>query len=299
MLDISVRDISLVGVVGAIAFGVGYLVNRYIQQDFELKNTKREEKLLQNITDPTVKKAYAILRSEREELLNQLQENDAKSKKVISEIRAEREELLYQLLDKSERFTLTYFDSRGRAEQLRILLAECGNSQYVDNRIDKDKWTELKPNTPMGCLPILEHHGKLLGESMAQMVYIAKLYDRWPTKIDIEAQALMILCTAEDLRQALATAVFASDQEKPLKTEKLYELLRVKLPFFEKVLERDGFFISGRITASDISVWDVLDQTVQFTPQAETIIQDHKAIESWRRRVATRTNIAAYLEKRK
>jgi len=202
-------------------------------------------------------------------------------------------------LDKSDRLTLTYFDARGRAEQIRLLLAECGNNQYTDTRIKSDKWSELKPNTPMGCLPVLEHNGKLIGESMAQMVYLAKYYDRWPNKIEGEAQALMIMGAAEDLRKDLGAAIFAIDVEKSTKTEKLFEQLRSKLPYLEKQLERDGYFTSGRITAADIAVWDALDQIVEFSKKTDSIIKDFKGIDSWRRRVAEQPNIAAYLQKRK
>jgi len=292
------REVAITGcVVGAVAFGIGYLVRKFTSQEYI--NTKREEQLLNEINDPSVKKAWAILRSEREELLNQLVESDVKAKKVISEIRNEREELLSQLQDKQDRWTLTYFDSRGRGEPIRLLFAE-GGVNFTDKRIAGEEWPALKPHTPMGCLPVLEHNGKSIGESLAQVVYLAKLTDRWPRKPDAEAVALMVISGTEDIKREFVPAIFASEEEKPAKIEKLLKYLEEKLPYFEKLLE-NGFFTSGRLTAADIVFWDTLDQIVTFCPgpRAGEILNRFPNVVSWKRRVAELPNIARYLEKRK
>lgn len=72
-------------------------------------------------------------------------------------------------------YKLTYFNGRGRAEVTkkfkiinwiivlndiffklsRLILAAAGQT-YEDNRIEKDTWENLKPNTLLGTLPILE-----------------------------------------------------------------------------------------------------------------------------------------------
>jgi len=292
--------------IGVAAFSLGYLLSN-ASSNVQFRNTKREEEILRE-ADPSVKKAWAILRSEREELLNQLLESDAKAKKVISEsdakakrviseIRNEREELLSQLLDKSDRWTLTYFEGRGRAEQLRLLFAEIG-VPFTDTRIKRDEWLSLKPNTPMGCLPVLEHNGKSIGESIAQVVYLAKEHDRWPRKPDQEAVALMVISATEDIKKDATAVMFASESDKPAKTEKLHQTLSAKLPFFERLLDH-GFFTSGRITAADIVFWDALDQIVTVSPKAEGIINEFPQIDRWRRRVGELPNIAKYLKIRK
>jgi len=246
-MNLDSREFALLGVVAVVSVGVAYLLGK---SQHELPNTKREEDLLKEVNDPSIKKAWAILRAEREELLNQLLESDTKAKKVISEIRSEREELLSQLLDKSDRWTLTYFDSKGRAEQLRLLFAECG-IPYTDTRVNREQWEKLKPNTPLGALPVLEHNGKAIGESLAQVIYLSKTYDRWPKTVDAEATALTVISATSDLRSLSLQAQFAPDLEKPALIEKLHQTLLAKLPFFEKLLEH-GFFTSGRLTAADL-----------------------------------------------
>jgi glutathione S-transferase len=277
-------------IVGITATVVYYYSNR------ELKNTPREEQLLQDVSNPAIRRAFITLRTEREELLEQLQETSTRSNRVISEIHAEREELLHQLLDK-DRFVLTYFDSRGRAEQIRIFLAECG-AQYTDTRVTDETWTStpLRESTPLGVLPILEHNGRVFGESIGIMIYLAKIYERWPTKPETETVAVMIMTASDDIRR-VAYDVEHSDKEKS--SQRLLEVLQEKLPRFEKLLERDGFFTSGRLTAADICFWDVLDQIINFSPDAERIITSFTQIQLWRKRISELPRIAKYLATRK
>jgi len=289
------RDTIFAGIAIGAAFTIGYLISN--ASNVQHRHTKREEEILREVSDPSVKKAWAILRSEREELLTQLQDSDDKAKKVISEIRNEREELLLQLLDKSDRWTLTYFDARGRAEQIRLLFAEIG-VPFTDTRISRDDWQSLKPNTPMGCLPVLEHNGKSIGESTAQVIYLAKVHDRWPRKPEQEAVALMVISATDDIKKDAGAIRMASESDKPAKIEKLHQTLSAKLPFFERLLDH-GFFTSGRITAADIVFWDALDQIVTISPKAEGIINEFPQIDMWRRRVGELPNIAKYLKIRK
>jgi glutathione S-transferase len=281
---------------GAIA--ISLWVNRH-QQPKVRSVPHEEEQLLQTVDNPAVKNALINLRSEREELKEKLQESDLRSRRVISEIHAEREELLHQLLDK-DRFTLTYFDSRGRAEQIRLLLAECG-AQYTDKRVTSKQWkeTSMSNSTPLGVLPILEHSGRVVGESIAIMVYLAKIYERWPMKPETEAIAVMILTATDDLRHVASDVKFASDEQRGAKTDKLVTYLRSRLPHFEKLLEQDGFFTSGRLTAADISFWDVLDQIAEESPAAAQVISSFDQIQLFRARISQIPRIARYLSSRK
>jgi len=260
-------------------------------------------------TRPPSKKALAELRAEREEVLiqlqesaAQLQESEAKHKKIISEIHSEREELLYQLLENTrpanQIYTLTYFDARGRAEQLRLLFSECG-IVFNDVRLPRDDWEKVKPTTPTGSVPFLDHNGIKLCESVAQLVYVAKNHSRWPHSAVSEAQALMVIGVAEDFRRDCFAARFSLESEKPMKTGKLLELLDQKLPYLEKLLEKDGFFVDSRFTAADVSLWDILDQIVAFTPEANDIIIQFQHIKEWKERFEQLPNIAKYLQSRK
>eukprot|EP00118_Oscarella_pearsei_P017206 m.169640 g.169640 ORF g.169640 m.169640 type:complete len:113 (+) comp39007_c0_seq3:23-361(+) len=73
-------------------------------------------------------------------------------------------------------YKLTYFDSRGRAEIIRLIFAQ-GGIDFEDIRFDygSENWTKLKPSTPFGQLPILEIDGKVLAQTIAIAVYAAEV----------------------------------------------------------------------------------------------------------------------------
>jgi len=162
-----------------------------------------------------------------------------------------------------------------------------------------EDWPKLKPTTPTGLLPMLDHNGNKLGESVAQLVYVAKNHGRWPHTIANETLALMVIGVAEDFRRDFSAAKYAEASEKPLKINKLLEALHTKLPYLEKLLVKDGFLVEARLTAADVSLWDALDQIVSFEAQAEDIIHQYQHIKEWRRRFAENPNISKYLLSRK
>eukprot|EP00058_Branchiostoma_floridae_P010565 XP_002596053.1 hypothetical protein BRAFLDRAFT_66215 [Branchiostoma floridae] len=71
---------------------------------------------------------------------------------------------------------LTYFDFRGRAEPIRLLL-EAGGVKYEFNGISQEEWKNLKPMAITGGLPILEINDKPLGESLAIGRFVARKND--------------------------------------------------------------------------------------------------------------------------
>ena len=73
---------------------------------------------------------------------------------------------------------LTYFNLRGRGELPRLLLAYAGVS-YEDERIvlpwvDPKPWTDLKPHTPYGQLPIMLWNGEEIAQCLGVARFLAK-----------------------------------------------------------------------------------------------------------------------------
>src|SRR5512147_2158913 len=69
---------------------------------------------------------------------------------------------------------LTYFDMRGRAEAIRLLL-HASRTQFEDERIvSRGAWTALKPTLPFGVLPIYDSRGIRLCESQAILRHLGR-----------------------------------------------------------------------------------------------------------------------------
>ena len=73
----------------------------------------------------------------------------------------------------SARPQLIYFDVRGRAEPIRLLLAEVG-ADYDDFQIPRDQWPELKPRTPFQRLPIYREGTVEIPETFAILAYLGR-----------------------------------------------------------------------------------------------------------------------------
>jgi len=69
---------------------------------------------------------------------------------------------------------LSYFELRGRAEAIRVLL-HATQTEFEDRRVvSADEWGTLKPELPFGGLPIFETGGVLVCESHAILRYLGK-----------------------------------------------------------------------------------------------------------------------------
>jgi hypothetical protein len=66
---------------------------------------------------------------------------------------------------------LTYFNSRGLAEVIRLIFVEVGQA-FDDRRIDADEWAELKPTLPFQQLPLLQIDGVDMVQSTAISRYL-------------------------------------------------------------------------------------------------------------------------------
>merc|ERR1712020_699422 len=111
---------------------------------------------------------------------------------------------------------LTYFNLRGRAEPSRLLLAY-GGIKYEDCRLtpafqDPKEWSELKPKTPYGSLPLLEWDGTCIAQSMAVARFIAREVGLAGRCNMESAQIDEIIDAINDMVNAGARAFFSKDE---------------------------------------------------------------------------------------
>lgn len=156
---------------------------------------------------------------------------------------------------------LTYFPIKALAEPIRFIFAY-GNEEYIDDRIDREKWPEMKPNMPYGKLPILEIDGKVVSQSGAICRYFAKKHnlagkDDWESLlIDVAVDAV------DDLRAALANSHYDADEASKEKKHKV--LVETTIPFYasrfdKQIKENSGYFVNGKLTWADLYFVALLD----------------------------------------
>ncbi|KAJ3663480.1 hypothetical protein Zmor_007738 [Zophobas morio] len=110
-------------------------------------------------------------------------------------------------------YKLTYFDVAGVAEASRYLFSY-GGIEFEDVRIKREDWLQHKDSMPFGVLPILEHNGKIVGQSLAIARHLAKkvklVGDNDWENLEIDA----IVDTINDMRPKLAPIFMEQDETK-------------------------------------------------------------------------------------
>ena len=157
-------------------------------------------------------------------------------------------------------FKLTYFNARGRAEVIRLLL-KAGNKEFEDVRITKEEWPELKAKTPTGFLPTLETPcGKTLVQSMAICRFLAHKFGYYPEDsiYDIERAIAQVNDIFDELYR-----IFFSPEEKKEEMRKEFSENKGKahLKALQKFLEEKegGFFAGSKVTLADLCLITCMD----------------------------------------
>lgn len=70
---------------------------------------------------------------------------------------------------------LTYFDIRGRAEVIRLILEEVA-APYRERRVQEQEWAAVKPTMPFGQMPLYQDGELLIPQSHAIYRYLARKY---------------------------------------------------------------------------------------------------------------------------
>ncbi|CAG9763047.1 unnamed protein product [Ceutorhynchus assimilis] len=160
-------------------------------------------------------------------------------------------------------YKLTYFDLTGLGEPIRFLL-HYGGINFVDQRITKDQWPNLKPSTPLGQLPILEVDGRVLYQSVAVARYVATQVGL-TGKTDLENWEIdAAVDTVEDFRVKIAAWFFEAN---PAKKQQLKQALDNEvLPFLLTKLDtfannNGGYLAANKLTWADLFFAAIVDFT--------------------------------------
>mmetsp|Transcript_32359 Transcript_32359/g.31663 ORF Transcript_32359/g.31663 Transcript_32359/m.31663 type:complete len:100 (-) Transcript_32359:381-680(-) len=78
---------------------------------------------------------------------------------------------------------LYYFDSYGRAEAIRMCLTHA-KVPFEDIRLTKEEFEKLKTEKELefGQLPLIEHEGKIYGQSMALLRHAGRTHGYYPSE---------------------------------------------------------------------------------------------------------------------
>jgi glutathione S-transferase len=157
-------------------------------------------------------------------------------------------------------YKLTYFNGRGRAEIIRLVLTAAG-IPFEDVRVPFEDWPKLKQTMPFAQMPVFEIDGKVqLCQSLAVARYLARLYNL-AGKTELEqAQADMIIDCVEDMLRPIPM-FFRIEQDPVKKAELKKKYIEEQMPDFLTKLEalanklspgKDHYLVGDSVTWADL-----------------------------------------------
>eukprot|EP00566_Odontella_aurita_P021500 CAMPEP_0113560112 /NCGR_PEP_ID=MMETSP0015_2-20120614/19255_1 /TAXON_ID=2838 /ORGANISM="Odontella" /LENGTH=221 /DNA_ID=CAMNT_0000461791 /DNA_START=47 /DNA_END=709 /DNA_ORIENTATION=- /assembly_acc=CAM_ASM_000160 len=202
---------------------------------------------------------------------------------------------------------LYYVPARGRAEVLRVAMAEAGVA-WRDETPDMKNETERKDffakcrglgGNATTNIPLLYFEGKYLTQTPAALLYIARKYGMYPAD-DFSAAYNVdrLLCHAADLRTAnykpMALMGGTPEDLKAYKGSDNRKLsLHLHLSNFENLLgTRDYFADDGKFCVADLSIYDALDVSNRQIPH---VLEKYPRLKDFHLRIEGRPGIAEWL----
>jgi len=201
---------------------------------------------------------------------------------------------------------LIYFDTRGRAEPIRLLLAYT-RTPYSDRGIKRSDWPALKSTVPLGQVPVLVERGAegelVLPQSQAILRHLARALDAYGRTEHERARCDVVAETVVELRAAFnRVAHHPGWLEDQAATDAHY---RDTFPrfraWFERTLEEsegrgDRFSAANEPTYADFLAFDTLDAHLLVQPSC---LDGHGASQRFMDDMRALPGVAEYLAGRR
>ncbi|HZZ85528.1 MAG TPA: glutathione S-transferase family protein [Anaeromyxobacteraceae bacterium] len=206
--------------------------------------------------------------------------------------------------------TLIYFAGRGRAELIRLVLAEAG-VDYQEHVVGKGTppvegrptdFAELKATgtLPFDALPVWEEPGGLrLAQSGAIANHIARAHGLRGRNAVEEARCDELLGAVDDVRLELRKlATVAAEQRPALRAELASATLPRWLGYLDRLLRRNGegagYAVGASVTVADLALWYLLE--LLHDNGLGGALERCPALVAFAERIGSRPRIAAYLK---
>jgi glutathione S-transferase len=192
---------------------------------------------------------------------------------------------------------LTYFEIRGRAEPIRLLLEEAG-VVYDDVQISQDEWPKRKPSMPFGQVPMYREGDLELVQSHAILRHLARKHgldgrdERQRVRCDIAIEAF------RDIGDRMG-AVFGAlgsnraDHQKAFVEDELPERLAALERFYDSNPAGPPFWVGEALTVADILAFNFIEGFEAAFPDS---LRSTPHLREFSQQFAGRPRIQAYFQ---
>lgn len=205
--------------------------------------------------------------------------------------------------------TLVYFAARGRAELIRILLAEAG-VDYQEHPVGRGTpprdWrpTDLPTlqgtaQLPFGAVPVWEEpDGFRLAQSAAIATHLARLHGLMGSTEREGAQVEQMIGAYDDVRAELRKLAIAAPEARAAAREALAAAFLPRwFGYFDRLLGANpagsGFLVGGALTLADLALWYLIE--LCRDNGFGDAVSRYPALDAFAARIAQRPRLAAYL----
>jgi len=191
---------------------------------------------------------------------------------------------------------LHYFNGRGKAESIRLMLAAAGveftEAPYIT---EPDHMEKLRKNGDLlfQQVPLLEIDGKKLVQTAAILRHIARKYDLYGKNEDEKLQIDILTEGTRDFLGYFMGFSFFDDA-------KLLDDIREKglpryMPVYEKIVSesKSGYLVGDKLSMADVCLLEVLLQVSERAPEG---FNGFPKLKEYMERISSLPNIAAYLK---
>ncbi|CAF3779203.1 unnamed protein product [Rotaria sordida] len=204
-------------------------------------------------------------------------------------------------MSSSTQYKLYYFDSRGRAEPIRLIFAYAGQ-KFEDIRYSDDEWSKMKNEMPLGQIPVLEISGQKFPQSLAITRYVARQF-KLTGKDDLESMKCdVIVDTMNEFNEDYYRLWFFIEDENQRQTETtkfITKTIPEKLTMFEKLMNMYGngvWAVGDNVTWADFVIYDTVQNLLKMDDQ---VLNKFSTLKKNREAVEKLPKIAEYLANRK
>jgi|SRR5882724_1472559 len=189
---------------------------------------------------------------------------------------------------------LTYFDVRGRAEVIRLILEETA-TLYRERRVSVPEWPALKPTLPFGQMPKYEDGDISIVQSHAIYRYLARKHNLYGTSEGEHIRCDIVEEAFVDAQTAVATFFWNPEFAKKRDEFEATTLpgLLGKLQRLFELNDSEEFWVGRQLTLADFVAWHTLDYVRPFSQQT---LNEFSKLDTFKRQFEARPRIAAYLK---
>jgi glutathione S-transferase len=195
---------------------------------------------------------------------------------------------------------LIYFATRGRAELIRLILAEA-DVAYEEENFAPDAFAALKASgrLPFNAVPVWQDpDGFRLAQSVAIATYLARSHGLYGGTLREHAECDQMIGAFEDVRAEFRKIARADpSQRRELREELASTILPGWFDWLDRLLgaNRGGeaFLVGDSITMADLALWYLLEMSADngFV----SAFASHPRLEQFAQRIRQRPRIAGYL----